>query len=286
MSLSVLYSILELGFIYSFVSLAVYLSFRILKFPDLTVDGTFPLGAAVAASLLSQGVSPLTSTLVSFLAGCFAGAVTGFLHVRFRFMGLLASILTMSALYSINIRIMGKPNLSLLNLDTLFTGVPIFLILSAILFLVFVLLYYLLTSHYGLALRVVGLNPSLSAAYGVSTDKMVFLTLALSNGLVALAGALFAQSQGFADVSFGTGTIVIGLASLLLGEAIVGEGSIARALMAAIVGALVYRLVLGLALTVESDYLLPSDLNLVTSLLVVGVLILPLRRKFFSEGRG
>lgn len=284
MLITTIQPILELGLIYSLVAMAIYLSFRIAHFPDLTVDGSFPLGAAVTAALLTQGCHPLLATFVAILAGLIAGALTGILHVRLRILGILASILTMSALYSINIRIMGRPNLALLNLDTLVRGPTLLLLLLAIVLLTFLLLTRFLASDYGLALRAAGTNPRLARAYGVNQGKMTISVLALSNGLVALAGALFAQAQGFADVSFGTGTIIIGLASLMIGEALLGGRRVSLDLLACILGAILYRAALALALNSQDVGLEPSDLNLVTALIVVFALSLPLVKPYLQRG--
>lgn len=270
-----LYAILELGLIYALVTLAVYLTFRVVNFPDLTVEGSFPLGAAVAAVLLTHGMHPLLATGVAMAAGCIAGCVTGYLHVHLRILGLLASILTMSALYSVNIRVMGKPNISLLNSDTLFHHYsPLFIMLIIVTLVVFILNRFL-ASEYGLALRTVGLNPTISRSYGVHCGKATLFTLALSNGLVALAGALFAQTQGFADVSLGVGVIVTGLASLMIGEAFLGGRRVILDLAACVVGSILYRTAIAFALNSQEIGLQPSDLNLITAVVVVLALVTP-----------
>ena len=222
---------IEIGMIFGLVSLSVLLSFRVLNFPDLTVDGSFPLGAAVVGTLISNGVDPYVATIMAIVAGALAGVITAVLNLRFGILHLLASILTMLALYSINLRIMGRPNLPLLNAPTLLVPlqglhIPELylrpLIAGATLILFAALLDRFLRSEFGLAMRATGANPRMALAQGVDTDICIYTGLAISNGLVALAGAIFAQMNGFADVSLGSGTILVGLASVIIGEVIFG----------------------------------------------------------------
>jgi len=287
---------LELGFLYSLVGLGVYLSFRVLDFPDLTVDGSFPLGGAVAASLIVNGVPPIVATTAAIAAGCLAGLCTAWLSVQFKILNLLASILTMIALYSINLRIMGQPNVSLLGEPTLFlplqglldampklVGLPLLLLIVAI--ATILLLNGFLASELGLAMRATGSTPTMAEAQGVRTGAMVLGGLALSNGLVALAGALFAQTNGFADVSLGVGTIVFGLAAVIVGETLLGSRmrSIPVQTLAVLLGAVVYRLAIALALNADWIGLKAQDLNLVTAVLVAIALIAPQGRKAFKR---
>ncbi|MEM1241624.1 MAG: ABC transporter permease [Cyanobacteria bacterium P01_H01_bin.26] len=270
---------IETGLLYGFLSLGVYLSFRVLKFPDLTVDGSFPLGAAVVATLITQGVNPWIATAVAMVAGALAGLCTAFLSVRFNILNLLASILTMIALYSINLRIMGRPNVPLLNQATLFDGLvtvlPIWVILLVGLGLAKLAIDFFLTSDLGLAMRATGLNPTMAKAQGIYTDRLILLGMAMSNALAALAGALFAQVNGFADVALGVGTVVVGLATVILGEAIFPSRTVRWATLAVILGCLIYRLVIALALNADFLGLRAQDLNLVTALIVVLALVLP-----------
>ena len=221
MSAIALLGALELGLVFGLVALGVYLSFRVLQFPDLTVDGSFPLGAAVAATLIVHAVDPWLATLAAALAGALAGLTTAWLHLRLGILHLLASILTMIALYSINLRIMGRPNVALLGertvLSPLQDGPAPAYVLTPLAFAVAVfaikgLLDRFLNSEIGLALRATGANPRMARAQGIHTERAILLGLALSNALVALAGALFAQAQGSADVTLGVGVIVVGLA--------------------------------------------------------------------------
>jgi putative ABC transport system permease protein len=278
---------LELGLIYGLVALGVFLSFRVLSFPDLTVDGSFPLGAAVAASAIVAGLDPYVGTLLALLAGALAGLVTAILNVRFGILHLLASILTMIALFSINLRIMGRPNIALLTEPTVLTPlVPLglwmpvlkVLVVGAVALVAALLLVRFLASDYGLAMRATGANPRMAQAQGVRTGTTILVGMALSNALVALAGALFAQTAGFADISIGTGTIVVGLAAVIVGETILPSRHIGLVVLACLVGSILYRLAVALALNADVLGLTASDLNLVTAVLVGLALILPSAR--------
>lgn len=270
---------IETGLLYGFLSLGVYLSFRVLKFPDLTVDGSFPLGAAVVATLITQGVNPWLATAVAMVAGALAGLCTAILSVRFQIMNLLASILTMIALYSINLRIMGRPNVPLLNQPTLFDGLetvlPIWIILLVGLGLTKLAIDFFLTSDLGLAMRATGMNPVMANAQGIYTDRLILLGMAMSNALASLSGALFAQVNGFADVALGVGTVVVGLATVILGEALFPSRTVRWATLAVIAGCLLYRLAIATALNADFLGLRAQDLNLVTAVIVVLALVLP-----------
>ncbi len=278
------YGALETGLIYGLVAFGIYISFRVLDFPDLTVDGSFPLGAAVAAVLIIGGWDPWLATGMAILAGMAAGAVTALLNVKLNILNLLASILTMIALYSVNLRIMGRPNIALLTeetvltpwyeLDLAFHQVPVLLFVIVAL-VVLVLLWRFMKSETGLAMRATGANARMARAQGIATGGMIVLGVALSNGLVGLAGALFAQSQGAADVTMGVGVIVIGLASLIGGEAVLTPSTVLRALFACLIGAIVYRLAIALALNADFIGLKAQDLNLVTAVLVTLAIVLP-----------
>ncbi len=283
MNVYALLGAVEIGLVYGIVAYGVFLSFRVLNFPDLTVDGSFPLGAAVTATLLISGLDPWTATALAFAGGCLAGMTTAFLNVRFGILNLLASILTMIALYTINLRIMGAPNLPILNQQTVMTPFESMLdplYLRPLVALVFVgvallLLYRLLSSELGLGLRATGANPRMAGANGISTSAMIYLGMALSNGLVALSGSLFAQMNGFADQTLGIGTIIVGLAAVIVGQVLLPLRGIFCALCACVLGSVVYRLAIALALDSEFIGLRASDLNLITALLVTLALILP-----------
>jgi putative ABC transport system permease protein len=284
MSVVALLGAAELGLVYALVALGVFLSFRVLDFPDLTVDGSFPLGAAVAATLILADWNPWAATGIAMVAGAASGIVTATLNVRFKILHLLASILTMIALFSVNLRVMGKPNVAILIQDTVLTPFyglglsdavvrPLFVLVVVV--VVVALLARFLTSEFGLAMRATGVNARMARAQGVSTDLHIYVGMALSNALVGLAGALFAQTNGFADVTSGIGTIVIGLAAVIVGETVVRSRVIVWMLVGCVVGSILYRIAIQVALNADFIGLRASDLNLVTALLVAGALILP-----------
>ena len=286
----------ETGLIFALVAFGVFLSFRILDFPDLTVDGSFPLGAAVSAILIVNGMNPWLATMAAILAGCIAGVITAWMNVRLQILNLLASILTMIALYSINLRIMGKPNIALLGENTILTPLELIdlpyyvttpLAFFVIVVIVLIGLVYFLKSETGLAMRATGANARMARAQGISTSAMIILGMAVSNGLVALAGSLFAQSQGAADVTMGVGVIVVGLASVIGGEALLSTRTLFLAVVACLVGAVLYRLAIALALNADFIGLQAQDLNLVTAALVAMAIVLPrFKSSFNSSGRG
>jgi len=289
---------IEAGAIYALMALGVYLSFRILDFPDLTVDGSFVTGAAVAAVLIVGGTNPFLATLFALVCGFLAGCITGLLHTKGKINPLLSGILMMIALYSINLRIMGKSNVPLLAEETVITKLTTFwksigidqalaaiipgfipktwgiLILMLVLSLVVkALIDLFLKTDIGLAIRATGNNETMIRSFSADTDLLKILGLGLSNALVALSGALIAQYNGFSDVGMGIGMIIIGLASVIIGEAIFGAKSIVRATLAVIGGAILYRIIVTLALRVE--FLETGDMKLITAFIVVCALILP-----------
>jgi putative ABC transport system permease protein len=280
----------ELGLIYAIMALGVYLTFRILNFPDLTVDGSFTTGAAVASIMIINGSSPVVATIAAFGAGLVAGWITGILHTKGKINGLLAGILTMIALYSINLRIMGRANLPLLREETLITplrdagllGTAMAVVVFALFALAvkFVLDWFLHTDV-GLAMQATGDNEEMIRSFGVSTDRMKILGLALSNGLVGLCGALIAQYQGFADIGMGIGLILAGLASVIIGQAIFGSRLIIIASLAVVLGSVLYRVVIQLALQAGLN---PNDMKLISAVLVVIALVLPQWKLFRRIG--
>lgn len=296
MSLFSLLGALEIGLIFSLVALGVLISFRILNFPDLTVDGSFPLGGAVAATLISAGQDPFIATLVAIVAGAIAGWMTGWLNVRLKIMDLLASILMMIALYSVNLRIMGRPNVPLITEPTIFTmlqpeWMPDYVLRPLVLVVVVIVaklaLDWFFSSQLGLAMRATGANPRMARAQGVPTGRATLAGMALSNALVALAGALFAQTQGGSDISMGIGTIVIGLAAVIIGETIIPARRLVYVTLAVVIGAILYRFFIALALNSEFIGLKAQDLNLVTAALVTLALVLPAtRKKLFARKNG
>ena len=284
MSAVAFFGALEIGLIYGVVALGVYLTFRSLDFPDLTVEGTFPMGGAVAAAGIVSGMDPWSATVLAFAVGGSAGLVTAFLAVKCGVLHLLAGILVMFAAFSVNIRIMGRPNISLLGEDTVFAPLDNLaldsiyarpLLCGVMALILLALMTRFLLSEFGLATRATGVNARMTRAQGGSPGFYVFCGLALSNGLVALGGALFAQSGGFADVTSGVGTIVVGLAAVILGETLFRSRRIWVILLSCVLGSVIYRLAVALALSSGVFGLRASDLNLVTAALVALALVAP-----------
>ncbi|WP_027964002.1 ABC transporter permease [Halalkalibacillus halophilus] len=294
-----LFGAVESGAIYAIMALGVYLSFRVLNFPDLTVDGSFVTGAGITGMLIVNGMSPITATLVGAFAGFIAGCITGILHTKGKINALLAGILMMIALYSINLRFMGQPTVSMLNettivnqiqsfwspaidsaLNSIFIGadrVPttwaILIIMTIVTLAIKFMLDFFLKTEVGLAIRATGDNQKMIRSLSANTNFLIIIGIGLSNGLVALSGALVAQHGGFANLNMGIGMIVIGLASVIIGEALFGKKTIARVTLAVIGGAIIYRVVITLALRV--DFLESSDLKLITAVLVIAALVTP-----------
>lgn len=283
MSAFAFFGALEIGLLYGLVALGVYLTFRVLDFPDLSVDGSFPMGAAVAATAIVAGINPWLATGMAIVAGAMTGWVTAFLAVRCGILHLLASILTMIAAFSINIRIMGRPNVALLGEETILTpfesiGDPMLIRPLVVGILVLISAWFvvrLLNSDFGLGLRATGVNARMVRAQGGSTSFYTYFGLALSNGFVGFSGALFAQTNSFADVTSGVGTIVVGLAAVILGQTLIPGRKIWVAVVAVIVGSVLYRLAVAFALSSGMFGLQASDLNLVTAVLVAIALIAP-----------
>ncbi|NLG58364.1 MAG: ABC transporter permease [Clostridiales bacterium] len=278
----VLLGALSLGLLWSIMALGVYITYRVLNIADLSVEGTLTLGAAVTAQMIYAGQSPYLGMLVSFGAGLLAGLATGLLHTKLKIPALLSGILTMIALYSINLRVMGKANLSLLRLDTAYTLIGNWtgldktwsvILTGGVMSLALVfILYWFFGTELGSAIRATGNNPNMVRAQGIHTDTTVIVGLMLSNGLVALSGSLIAQSQNYADVQMGVGAIVIGLASLIIGEVIFARNNFLSRLLSMILGAVTYRIIIALVLRLGMP---ADDLKLFTALTVVVALFLP-----------
>ena len=291
MSLYSFLGTIEIGLIFGLVAIGVYITFRVLDFPDLTVDGSFTLGAAATATLIVSGVNPFLATLLGTLASACAGLVTAWLNLRFNILHLLASILTMTALYTINLRVMGKPNVALIMEPTMLTpfeslGIPA-MYMKVIFVGVFALIAGLLVAwflytQYGLAMRAVGSNKRMAQANGIVVNEKVYVGLALSNGLVGLAGALFAQTNGFADSTMGIGTIVVGLAAVIIGESLFGTKSMLIVVLSCILGSILYRVAVSMALNADFLGFQASDLNLITAVLVTLALIFPKLRSEYK----
>jgi putative ABC transport system permease protein len=299
-----------IGLILALLAFGVYLSFRIFSFPDITADGSITLGAAVTAALLVHHYAPWEATLAGFIAGMLAGSITGILHTKFRINELLSGILVMTALYSVNLHVMGKSNVPLMNEPTLtsqaetlfatffrgkedldFFGWSVsirdastLLGITAIVSFVGTALFLFFRTNLGTAMRATGDNAQMIRALGVSVDFILILGLAISNGLIALAGSLLAQYQGFADVQMGIGMVVWGLASVIIGEALVGAGSIGFVIIGAVMGSVLFRLLVAIALRWGLN---PNDLKLITALFVFIALIAPsMLRKLRSASAG
>lgn len=307
--MTLLIGALVIGLILSLLAMGVYISFRIYKFPDITAEGSFTFGAAVTAAMIVAGSDPWSATLAGFVAGMLAGATTGLLHTKFAINGLLAGILVMTALYSINLRVMQKSNVPLLDQQTLFTyieqatasvagdasqvdvfGWPVRTTELGALIGVFVficlvgaLLYWFFRTEYGSSMRATGDNAQMIRALGVNVDVRTILGLALSNGMVALAGSILAQYQGFADVQMGIGMLVLGLASVIIGEALVGTKSLGLLIVGAVMGSLLFRLLVAIALRWGLN---PNDLKLITALFVLAALIAPGYLRKLQRGGG
>ena len=270
--MGVLLTVLEQGLIFGILALCVYLTYNVLDFADLSVEGTFPLGAAITAFLLTQDITPLLAVLISFLGGMLAGAVTGILHVKLKITNLLSGILVMSGLYSINLRIMGKANIPLFNEERIFSGaIPILLTIVIIVVCVKIIVDLFLKTKFGFMIKATGDNPQLVTTLGVNLGWVKMVCLMVSNGLVALAGSLSAQYQGFADVGMGTGTIVIGLAAVIFGEAIFKKARWILPTTMAIIGAILYQGCTAIALQLGFP---ATDLKLLSALIVTLALAL------------
>ena len=261
---------IEQSLIFAIMVLGVYISFRILNFPDMTVDGTFPLGAAISAKLLTLGVNPYLTLLVALVAGAAAGAVTGLIHVKLKVKDLLAGILVMTALYSVNLRVMGKSNIPLFEEDNIFNTEYSMMITIVVLILISkFLLDYLLKTKFGFALKALGDNENLIVSLGLNEEKYKIYGLMIANAFVAFSGAILAQYQGFADVGMGTGIIVIGLASIIIGDTLFGKRRKLAGTTIVIIGSILYRGVIAVTLSMGMD---ASDLKLITSVIVIVIL--------------
>ena len=290
--MSLVISTISLGLLWSVLALGVYITFRVLNIADLSVEGTFPLGAAVAAALIDKGAAPLAAVSAAAAAGMIGGALTGLMHTKLKIPALLAGILTMIGLYSVNLRVMGKANISLLGMDTMYSrmeemglskevavlaaGVLVVAVIAA-------LMYWFFGTEVGMSIRATGQNPQMIRAQGVNTHHTILLGLILGNALVAISGALIAQNNGFADVGMGIGTIVIGLASVIIGEVLFGARSFKNSLIAVVLGSIVYRAVIAAVLKLGMS---PNDLKLLTAVLVALALSLPLMKEKILAAKG
>ena len=285
--MTLLLSVFEQGLIYAIMALGMYITYKILDFPDMTVDGSFPLGAALSAVLISNGVNPYLTLLLSFCAGLVAGTITGFIHVKLKVRDILASIIMMTALYSVNLRIAGRANLPIYNFDNIysnsvtnkiFTGAlapfeNVIVIAIIVLIVKLVLDWYLKTKS-GYLLKAVGDNETIVTSMGIDKGKVKILGLAIANGMVALSGSMFAQQQRFFDASMGVGTAVIGLASVIIGTALSGQISVFTFSISVILGSILYKGCVAAAIRLG---LQSTDLKLVTAVLFLLILVISMR---------
>ena len=289
MSLSTFLSALSQGLLWSILAIGVYITYRILDFADLTTEGSFPLGAAVGAKMILTGINPVAATFAAMAFGLVAGLVTGILNTKLKIPGLLSGILVMTGLYSVNLMIMGKANLPLLKRPTMisfftdkgFTNMQSAMTLGIIaVVIVILLLWWLFSTEFGFALRATGDNHKMIRALGVNTDSMIILGLMISNALIALAGGLIAQYNGYADIGMGTGTIVIGLASVIIGEVLFGRTSVVRSLCAVVLGSVLYRIIIAFVL---EHGLQPTNLKLLSSCVLAVCLSLPVFKEKYAR---
>ncbi|WP_203267981.1 ABC transporter permease [Streptococcus uberis] len=280
--MALILSSISQGLLWSVMAIGVYLTFRILDIADLTAEGSYPLGAAICASSIVSGMNPLLATLLAFLGGLLAGLMSGFIHTKLKIPALLTGIISLTALYSINLKVLGKANVALLGQKTLvsqlydmgFTKTASVMIVGGIFVgLVIVLLTLLLKTQIGLALRSTGDNIPMSEANGIQTDHMKLMGYMLSNGLIALCGALLCQNNGYADLNAGVGTIVIGLASIIIAEVVIRNLSIGWRLLSVVLGSVIYRLIILAILSIPG---MDADLvKLFSAMLLAAVLYLP-----------
>lgn len=273
---------LEQSFIFAIMVLGVYISYKILDFPDMTVDGSFPLGASITAALIVKGVNPILALVVAMIAGALAGLITGLIHVKLKVTNLLAGIIVMTGLYSVNLRIMGKSNIPLFMSKHLFNGNMKGIVIILI-FLVIVKLFidFLLKTKFGFVLKALGDNESLVVALGLNEKNLKLYGLMIANSLVALSGGILAQYQGFADVGMGTGIIITGLASIIIGEAVIGKRKAIGVTSMVIIGTVIYRAIIALSLKLGMN---ATDLKLITSVLVVIIIYLKVKKESLKKG--
>jgi len=289
--LDILMGAISLGLLWAVMTIGVYITYRVLNIADLTVEGTIAMGAAIAAQGITMGMNPYAATILALIGGMAAGLATGLLHTQLKIPALLSGILTMIALWSINLRIMGKANISLLRMNTVYSllenlgidKVYAIIILGLIAaFAIISCLYWFFGTEIGCAIRATGNNPRMARAQGINTDITIILGLIISNGLVAVSGALIAQSQGYADVQMGTGSIVIGLASVIIGEVLFSRKNFYSRLVSLVLGAVTYRIIIAMVLKMGMP---ANDLKLFTAITVAIALSLPTLRQYLIPVR-
>ncbi len=260
---------LEQSLIFAFMVLGLYISYKILDFPDLTVDGSFPLGASVVAISLIHGVNPIIAMILACIAGGLAGFVTGYIHVKYNITNLLSGIIVMTGLYSVNLRIMGRSNIPLFNVKTIFTSGNSLLKIVLLLIVVKLILDFILKTKFGFALRAMGDNETLLVSLGINEKKVKIIGLMIANSLVAFSGGILAQYQGFSDIGMGVGTIITGLASIIIGESVFKEMKFINMTLLVILGSVIYKFIISITLMMGMN---PGDLKLITSVIVVAIM--------------
>ena len=282
--MSIVLGVLEEGLVYAIMALGVYITYKILDFPDLSVDGTFPLGGAVTVTLILAGINPLATLFIAFAIGALAGCITGFIHVKLKVRDLLSGIIVMTALYSVNLRVAGKANVPFFNVSTIFenslvnrlfpaslSGVTVVVILAVIVFVVKFILDQYLKTRSGYLLRAVGDNETLVTSLAKDRGMVKIVGLAIANGLAALAGSVYCQQKGFFEISMGTGTIVIGLANVIIGTKLFKRIGFVKSTTAVIIGSIIYKACVSFAIFLGME---ASDLKLITSVLFLAILVL------------
>lgn len=281
----------ELGLIWSLMALGIFISFRILNYADLTVEGSITLGSAISISLILSGVNSFLALFISMIGGFIAGAITGVLHTKLKIPAILAGIISMTGLYSINLRVMGKAAIYLGDENTIYSFLRSIIndqfVAKAstslvVVILIFFVLYWFFGTEIGMSLRATGMNPKMARAQGINTDIMIILGLAIANALVSLSGGLVAQSQRNANMDLGKGTIVIGLASIIIGEVIFGKRSFKNWLISVILGSIVFNAIIGIAIQFGMN---PNDLKLIQAILIAIILALPLLQKYKKKDK-
>lgn len=292
MKVALLLSSISQGLLWAIMAIGVYLTIRILNVSDLTAEGSFPLGAAISTALIINGVAPWLSIIIAIVGGMLAGLISGFLYTKWNIPSLLSGIITMTGLYSINLRVMGKANITLLGHSTIFRTVENFglsktnsvlLVGSLAIVAVVLFLHFFFHTEVGLAIRATGDNSEMAEANGIRTNVTKMIGYMLGNGLIAMSGALLAQNNGYADISMGIGTIVIGLASIIIGEVVIRNVSLAKRLLTIVLGSVIYRLLILLVLEMKVD---PQDLKLFSAILLALALRLPVIQEKFSRRFG
>ena len=266
---------LDIGSIYGLVAIGVYLTFRVINFADLTVDGSFTLGASITTIMIINGYNPWLALIMATISGMCAGLITSILHTKFKITDLLSGILVMTGMYSINLMIMGSPNLSIPDNNTIFNFSYPLLLLIGIMIISVIKFILLIKSSMGLNLRTVGMNPDASSLYGINVNMTKGIAIVISNGIVAFAGALFAQLNGFVDISMGTGTIIIGIAAIIIGETITARfpAAISITIIGCVLGSVIYRVAVVTSLNLE--FIKSYHLNLLTAVIITAIIITP-----------